>query len=71
MQAIEFTAKVKDGIIEIPKEHLQEIKGFQNNLRIIILGESQQEKSPQKKKITSLNIDTQGLHFDRDEANER
>jgi hypothetical protein len=72
MQAIEFIAKIKDGIIKIPKKHLKDIH---NECRIIILMEtakSHKELSPKKKRtFSSLEIKTKDLHFDRDEANER
>lgn len=70
MQAIEFVTHIKNGIIEVPKEYLMALK---NECRIIILIDSENHKKidQKRKKLTSLEIDTRGLHFDRDEANER
>lgn len=68
MRAIEFIAKAKDGIIEIPKEY---IKNLENEVRVIILVEAKTEKKAKKKKLTALSIKTKNLKFDRDEANER
>lgn len=72
MQLITLTnVEIKDGSIQIPKDRIQEIKALQNP-SIIIVGETQKNPVPKKKrKITSLNIDTRDIHFDRDEANER
>lgn len=72
MQAIEFTTKVKDGVIEIPKEYL---KTLHNKCRVIILVESKitshKAITKSKRQLSSLKIKTKGLVFDRDEANER
>jgi hypothetical protein len=56
MQAIEFTTKAHNGVIENSKKHPEEPCTI----------------APQKKKkLTSLKIKTKGFAFDRDEANER
>jgi hypothetical protein len=70
MQAIEFVTHIKNGIIEVPKEYL---RAFKNECRIIILMDADDHKKVTKKnkKLTSLEIDTRDLVFDRDEANER
>lgn len=70
MQAIEFVTQIKNGIIEVPKKYLT---ALHNECRIIILIDSDESKdlTKKKKKLTSLEIDTRGLVFDRDEANER
>ncbi|HEV2917239.1 MAG TPA: hypothetical protein VGW78_05875 [Candidatus Babeliales bacterium] len=70
MQAIEFIARVKDGVIELPKEYINTIH---DQCRIIILLDTKIPKktTPKKKKLSALKIQTKGLVFDRDEANER
>lgn len=69
MHAIVFMAKAKDGIIEIPSEYLENLK---NEFRVIILIEPKGEKVASKKPaFTSLEIDTKGFKFDREEANKR
>ena len=68
MQAIEFVTKAKDGVIQIPKEYLIDLK---NEFRVIILVEPQVASSKKKRKLSSLKVKTKGLVFDRDEANER
>lgn len=72
MQAIEFVTKVKDGIIEVPKEYL---KTLHNKCRVIILVETKDSlhkvSAKNKKQLSSLKIKTKGLVFNRDEANER
>lgn len=68
MQAIEFVTKVKDGVIEVPKEHLAVLH---NEFRVIILVEPQSISPKKKTKLTSLKVKTKDLVFDRDEANER
>ncbi len=69
MRAIEFTTKVEDGTIKIPKKYLDNL---QNELRVIILiDESPKAKPQRKRKFTAVKIKTKGLKFDRDEANTR
>jgi hypothetical protein len=67
MQAIEFVTHIKNGVIEVPKEYLI---ALQNECRIIILIDADHHKKRTKKnkKLTSLEIDTRDLVFDRDEA---
>lgn len=43
MQAIEFQTTVKNGIIEIPREHRERIAG---RVRVILLGEEPPERKP-------------------------
>lgn len=71
MQLITLTnVEIKDGSIQIPKERLKEIKALQNP-SIIFVGETQKSPAPKKKrKITSLNIDTRDISFDRDEVSD-
>lgn len=78
MKALEFIAKMQDGIIKVPKKYVQQ---FTKQVRIIVLMEdaSAEEKKPAKvikkakKKLEfkALSIDTRGLFVDRDEANAR
>lgn len=68
MQAIEFIAKAKDGVIQIPQEYLDNIHG---ELRVIVLIQASTALKRKNKKITSLNLKTKGMKFDRDEANAR
>ena len=42
MYAVEFRAKIKDGIIEIPKEYINKLK---DNVKVIILSEEEHEIS--------------------------
>ena len=67
MKAIEFTANTKDGSIQIPKEHLKNLK---SDFRVIILVEDS-NKSKKKTKMKSLDVDLVGFEFDRDESHER
>lgn len=55
MEAIEFTAEAKDGVIEIPKESLLEAKKVPRNKRV----------------LSALKMKTKGFQFDREEANSR
>lgn len=71
MEAIEFVAKIKNGIIEVPKEHLASLH---NECRVIILVEDkalEKKHIKKKKRLSSLTVKTKGLVFERDEANER
>ncbi len=66
MRAIEFTSDTKDGIIQIPKKYLKNLK---KNIRVIILIEEEEKKIKKfpRKGLTTLKIKTKGLSF----ANER
>lgn len=71
MQAIEFTAESKNGIIEVPKQYQAQL---QDHFRVIILQEppTTDKKLPRKKRTLSpIQMKTKGLKFDREEANAR
>lgn len=71
MHAIEFIAKAKKGIIEIPKEYQEQL---QDHFRVIILQDAPTEttkKTRKKRSLTAAQIKTKGLKISRDEANER
>lgn len=70
MHAIEFVTDAKNGVIQIPKKYLKQLK---KHMRVIILVEEEEKKVKTfpKKGLTSLKIKTKGLSFSRDEANER
>jgi hypothetical protein len=51
MRAIEFTTDTKDGIIQIPKKYLKNLK---KNIRVIILIEEEEKK---------IKVKTKGLSF--------
>ena len=65
MEAIEFFAKVKDGVIEIPKEYLVTL---QDEFRVIILVEPRATGIKKKKKQASLKVKTKGLVSKRNVA---
>ena len=72
MKAIEFVADAQDGIIKIPKKYW---KDLEPGLRIIILVEGKAavntQKNGGKRRFEAMSVETKGLIFDRDEANER
>lgn len=70
MEAIEFITKQKDGIIEIPKKYLKNLK---DEFRVIILinAEYAAEKTKNRPSFRALEIETKGFKFDRDKANRR
>jgi hypothetical protein len=71
MKAIEFTTKAKNGVIEIPKEYLEQL---QDQFRVIILQEVPEvgKKAVHKKRtLSAAKIKTKGFKFNRDEANAR
>ena len=68
MKAIEFVAKAKNGSIEVPKQYVDMLK---NKVKVIILVEEEKPVPKKKRQLTSLQIDTRGLVFDREEANKR
>jgi hypothetical protein len=67
MQAVEFEARVENGVIPIPYQYKDNIA---DNVRVIVLSDINVEK-PKMKKIYSIGIDMTGYKFDREEANER
>jgi len=67
MQAVEFKATVKNGVIPIPTQYKNSVS---DKVRVIVFSEINKEKH-KKKKIYSIGIDMTGYKFDRVEANER
>ena len=67
MQAVEFQAIVKNGVIPIPQKYKNNIT---DTVRVIVLSETNVEKT-KKKKIYSIGINMKGYKFSREEANER
>jgi len=67
MQAVEFNATVKNGVIPIPNQYKNSVS---DKVRVIVFSEIYRERL-KKKKIYSIGIDMTGYKFDREEANER
>ena len=67
MQAVEFSATIKNGVIPIPTQYKNNIS---DKVRVIVFPEIYKEKQ-KKKKIYSIGIDMTGFKFNREEANER
>jgi hypothetical protein len=67
MQAYEFDATIKNGVINIPEEYKEKIH---SDVRVIILADKK-TKSPKKDLFPDFALDTTGFVFNRDEANER
>ena len=67
MQAVEFNATVKNGVIPIPNQYKNSVS---DKVRVIVFSEVHKEKQ-KKKKIYSMGINMTGYKFDREEANER
>jgi hypothetical protein len=68
MEAIEFTTKIEDGTIKIPKKYLGNLP---SEFRVIILISETEKPKSSRKKLTAFKVKTKGLHFDRNEANKR
>ena len=75
MQAYEFYAKPKDGVIAIPEQYINQIT---DNVMVIILDKnpitpSRKDAKPRKKTdvLSPPSIKTKGWKFDREVANER
>jgi len=68
MQAYEFSSVVEEkGIIQIPKQYLQNIT---SPVRIILLT-NEKNSAGKKKQFSAMTLKTKGFKFDRDAANER
>ena len=67
MQAVEFNATVKNGVIPIPNQYKNSVS---DRVRVIVFPEMYKGKL-KKKKIYSIGIDMTGYKFDREEVNER
>ena len=69
MQAYEFKAVVRDGLIHIPE---QLSKKKLPNVRVILLDDSVKKVSePGKNKFTAMRLKTKDLTFNREEIHER
>jgi len=69
MQAYEFKAVVRDGLIHIPEQLYDENL---SNVRVILLADTAKEISePYKNKFTAMRLKTKGFTFNRDEIHER
>lgn len=71
MRAIEFIAKIEDGVIKVPKKYQAQLD---NNFRVIILQNepsTQVQQSQKKRTFDAIRITTKDIKFDRDESNER
>ena len=75
MQAYEFHATPKNGILEIPERYKNKIK---SEVKVILLEGSpwkfdREEANARRRTdlLSPLSIDTRGWKFDKEEANER
>ncbi len=64
MKAIEFVTTIKDGVIEIPKKYLKNLK---KECRVIILVEeiNKVENKSAQVHLTAMKLKTKGLKFSR------
>lgn len=67
MYAVEFDAKISDGMIKIPDKFVNKLDG---KVKVIILAGESDEKKWYPDLIPS-EINTKGFKFDRGSANER
>lgn len=67
MQAIEFTSKAHDGVVDLPK-NAQNWNGKQ--VRVIML-EAENQADRRKFDFEAIRISTRAFRFDREEANAR
>jgi len=69
MQAYEFKAVVRDGLIRIPEQLFEKRL---SNVRVIILADSVNKVSKStKNKFTAMRLKTKGFTFNREEIHER
>ena len=71
MQAVEFSAIIKNGMIPIPHQYRE---FFSDNVKVFVRTEDnvpQESIKQKKKKLHYIGIDMTGYKFDREEANER
>jgi hypothetical protein len=82
MNAIEFSAKIKNGVIKIPQQYLQNVQNGDAKIIVLMREKSvmqntnivkrrQIKKNTVKRKFKALSLDTKGFKFSRKEANER
>jgi hypothetical protein len=68
MIAIEFETQTHNGIVVIPKQY----QAWQNKTVRVILLDPVEEKTPKTKiSFNAVALNTKGIHFDREQANER
>jgi len=67
MEAFEFRATAKDGIIKIPEKYRKKLT---HNIKVIVLTEDS-IKEVNDDSFPFFGISTNGYKFDREEANER
>ena len=69
MQAYEFKAVVRDGLIHLPAK-LSDKK--LSGVRVILLADAAiTDSEPRKNKFTAMRLKTKGFTFDREEIHER
>jgi hypothetical protein len=69
MQKYEFNAVVEGDIIHIPEQYRNQ---HLSSVRVILLPDVNDfSQSTEKKKFTSMRLQTKGFKFNREEANER
>jgi len=69
MQAYEFKTVVRDGLIHIPEQLINEKL---SNVRVILLADTVKKVSePHKNKFTAMRLKTKGFTFNREEIHER
>ena len=69
MQAYEFNAVVRDGLIHIPERLAEENL---SNVKVILLADAVKKDSEScKNRFTAMRLKTKGFTFNRDEINER
>ena len=69
MQAYEFKTVVRDGLIHVPEQLVDENL---SNVRVILLTESVKKVSaPRNNKFTAMRLKTKGFTFNREEIHER
>jgi hypothetical protein len=70
MQAYEFNAVIRDGIIRLPEQFRDERL---SSVRVILLSNTHAAAAKEacNKKFTAMKLKTKGFQFDREEANER
>jgi len=72
MEALEFTAVLQNGLVQIPVEHRPRWEG--KAIRVIVLedlGTSTSSPKIQERNFTAVALKTKDFRFSRDEANER
>jgi hypothetical protein len=67
MLAVEFKSTIDNGMIEIPKEYVNQLG---KEVRVILLKESIEFRSLNPD-FSAISLNTKGFNFSREEANER